>query len=243
MESENTEYTLDELAGISGVSQRTIRYYQGEKLLPKPVKRGRTAIYDDEHVRRLVQIGELSDRGLKLDMIRALVNSDDAGETIGEWLGVDATLSMPWSSDRPETATHERLLEILAEHGDAPPGLIGELARHGYVTNAPENTWTIASPTLLRVALRLRSAGTDIAVTAKVHQLFRQRIARAVDDAVRLLTDRAGDGFAASGSAQDIAIAIDVLRPAAHDSVSALLANEVERSLGTLLETGPGARR
>lgn len=233
------EYTLDELAAASGVSQRTIRYYQAEKLLAKPTKRGRTAIYDDTHVRRLTQIGELSDRGLKLDMIRALVNSSDATETIGEWLGVDATLSVPWSTDRPEVVTHEHLMDIFARHGEAPTGLIGELVRHGYVAHAPENSWTIPSPAMLDVALRLRFSGTDVAVTAKVHELFRRRIARAVDDVVQLLADRVGDGFAASGSSRDIATAIDALRPAARDSVSALLANEVERSLTALLETGP----
>lgn len=233
------EYTLEELAARSGVSSRTIRYYQAEKLLAKPTKRGRTAIYDDTHADRLTQIGELSDRGLKLDMIRALVNSDDATETIGEWLGVDATLSVPWSTDRPEVVTHDELVDSFAQHGDAPTGLIGELARHGYVVPAPDSSWTIPSPTLLDVALRLRFSGTDIAVSAKIHELFRRRIARAVDDAVKLLAERVGDGFAASGSSRDIAAAIDVLRPAARDSVAVLLATEVERSLTALLETGP----
>ncbi len=233
------EYTLEELAVRSGVSSRTIRYYQAEKLLAKPTKRGRTAIYDDTHVDRLAQIGELSDRGLKLDMIRALVNSDDAAETIGEWLGVDATLSVPWSTDRTEVLTHDELVALVAQHGDAPPGLIGELARHGYLVQAPDSSWTVPSPTLLDVAIRLRFSGTDVAVAARIHELFRRRIARAVDDAVKLLAERVGDGFAASGSSRDIAAAIDVLRPAARDSVAVLLATEVERSLTALLETGP----
>ena len=94
-------YSLGELAAASGVSERTIRYYQAEHLLPRPAKKGRDAVYADDHLERLRLIGELRDRGLTLHTIRELVATDHPARTVSEWLGVDATLTAPWSDDRP----------------------------------------------------------------------------------------------------------------------------------------------
>lgn len=44
-------YTIDEIAKLSGVSTRTIRYWSHEKILPPPAKLdGRTALYNDKHL-------------------------------------------------------------------------------------------------------------------------------------------------------------------------------------------------
>lgn len=235
----STTYTLDELSAVTGVSGRTIRYYQGQGLLIKPAKRGRDAVYDGDHVERLRLIGELSDRGLKLDTIRKLVLSPDPAETIGRWLGVDATLSTPWSSDRPRVLSEAEFDQLVAAHGRVPRGMVGELRRHGYVEALADGTWRVASPALLDAAIELRHAGVDITLTAKIHQLFRRRLSKAVDDTVKLLLDRLGDGFAGTGTSREIAKAVDALRPAARDSVAALLAGEVERALGELVRAGP----
>lgn len=63
---EPATYHLADLAAASAVSERTIRYYQGERLLPRPGKRGRDAVYSPAHLERLALIGELRDRGLTL---------------------------------------------------------------------------------------------------------------------------------------------------------------------------------
>ena len=41
--SDATEYTIDELARVSRVPSRTIRFYQSEGALPKPTIKGRVA--------------------------------------------------------------------------------------------------------------------------------------------------------------------------------------------------------
>ena len=46
-------YTLDELAQVTGVTPRTIRYYTSEGLLPPPHARGRFALYGEAHRNRL----------------------------------------------------------------------------------------------------------------------------------------------------------------------------------------------
>ncbi len=244
---DDATYTLHALSAASGVSERTIRYYQAERLLPRPSKKGREAIYTDEHLERLALVGELRDRGLTLHTIRELVASDSPTTTVSEWLGIDATLTAPWSDDRPRTMTHEELAEQLQRFGADRPGVIGELQAAGYLQPLPDGGWTAASPTLLQFALRLRAAGIDIDITARVRDLLRRRLAKAVDDTVKLLLERAGTGFAGRASVGELETAIGALRPIAREMSSIILAQEVERALADLVQSGPsnlaGSRR
>ncbi|MGA9279470.1 MerR family transcriptional regulator [Ilumatobacter sp.] len=240
-------YTLAELAVASGVSERTVRYYQSERLLPRPGKKGREAVYTDEHLDRLTVVGELRDRGLTLQTIRELVASDSPTTTVSEWLGVDATLTAPWSDDRPGTLTHDQLAEQIRRFGGDRPGVIGELQAAGYLHQQPDGTWLAPSPTLLQHALRLRQAGIDVDITARVRDLLRRRLSTAVDDTVELLVERTGTGFAGGASADELETAIGALRPVAREMSSIILAQEVERALADLLRSGPtklaGSRR
>ncbi len=236
-------YSLSELAGASGVSERTIRYYQAEHLLPQPRKKGREAEYDEAHRDRLALIAELRDRGLTLQTIRELVATRHPARTVSEWLGVDATLRAPWSDDRPATTTHDELVASLADHGEVRPGLIAELLEAGYVESQRDGTWLVPSPTLLDHAMRLRRAGIDVEVSAMMRDLLRRRLSRAVDDTVKLLIERAGAGFAGGATPQELAIAVGALRPIARETSNVILAQEVERALADLVQSGPRSLR
>jgi DNA-binding transcriptional MerR regulator len=77
--SDETGYTIDDLAGAVGVPVRTVRYYLAEGLLPGPGKRGRGALYTTEHLRRLRLIRLLVERRVPLTDIRdQLADLDDA---------------------------------------------------------------------------------------------------------------------------------------------------------------------
>ncbi|HRA34561.1 MAG TPA: MerR family transcriptional regulator [Acidimicrobiales bacterium] len=228
--------TLAELAAASEVSERTIRYYQSEKLLPRPDKRGREAVYRPDHLERVRLIVDLRDRGLSLGTIRELVGTDDPTATVAAWLGVDATLRAPWSDDRPATLTLAELRDLVAGH---PAGTLGELVDAGFVRGERDGTWTVPSPSLLDQALRLRAAGVDVDIAAALRDLLRRRLAKAVQDTVKLLVKRAGEGFAASADPADLAEAFDALRPVAREMASLILAQEVERALLHLAEDQP----
>jgi DNA-binding transcriptional MerR regulator len=232
------DYSLAEMAEVSGVSERTIRYYQNERLLSKPSKKGRNARYTDEHRDRLAVITELRDRGLTLQNIRDLVASKLPTRTVSEWLGIDSTLSAPWSDDRPTTVDHDDLVLLIADHGTASKGLIAELHDAGYVEPQPGRTWLIPSPALLDHALRLRAAGIDIEVSALIRDLLRRRLARVVSDTVKLLVERAGAGFAGSASPDELATALGALRPIARETSGVILAQEVEIALANLMQSG-----
>jgi DNA-binding transcriptional MerR regulator len=236
--AEEAGFGLLALVERSGVPARTIRWYQSEGLLPKPGKRGRDAVYTEEHCERLELIAELRDRGLTLTAIRDLVARDRPGRTVAEWLGIDATLSAPWSDDRPRIVDRQELTELM---GGRRAGLLAELQDARYVEIADGGTWLVPSPALLDLALQLHDAGIDIDIAGQLRDLLRRRLSKAVDDAVKLIVERTGAGFAGTATAQEVATAIGALRPIARETTSLILAQEVERALKRLVDAGPAA--
>lgn len=70
---ETASYSLDELAREADVTQRTIRYYIAEGLLPPPDSAGRHARYSQDHLNRLHLIGQLKAAYLPLKEIRSRI--------------------------------------------------------------------------------------------------------------------------------------------------------------------------
>src|SRR5215470_19199816 len=124
MSDAKTEYTIDELATLTRVPSRTIRFYQSRGALPHPQLRGRVAYYGPEHVERLKLIGSLQDRGLRIRAIRDLLAQADKGElALNEWLGLEQQLQEPWANDRPKVVSDAELGELIGNR----PGAIAEL--------------------------------------------------------------------------------------------------------------------
>ena len=74
-----TEYSLQELADLAGVTPRTIRYYIAQGLLASPGRVGPGATYTDGHLNRLRLIRRLQHEHLPLAEIRSrLASLDDA---------------------------------------------------------------------------------------------------------------------------------------------------------------------
>jgi DNA-binding transcriptional MerR regulator len=68
MEPDTQTYSIDELAALTGVKPRNIRFYTTAGLLPPPVERGR---YTDAHRNRLRLIRRLTAEFVRLEKIRA----------------------------------------------------------------------------------------------------------------------------------------------------------------------------
>src|SRR3954452_1538487 len=73
-------YTIGQLAELAGVTPRTIRYYTAEGLLPRPDVRGQYALYGAEHLLRLQLIGQLKETYLPLGEIKARIENLDADQ-------------------------------------------------------------------------------------------------------------------------------------------------------------------
>lgn len=102
-------YTIEELAALTGLSVRTVRYYIAENLLPGPGSRGKGAIYTEEHLLRLRLIRLLTERRTPLAEI---------GEMMGR-LGEDEISGL--------LAEEESYTQTRAERADSPRAYISTL--------------------------------------------------------------------------------------------------------------------
>lgn len=67
-------HNIDELAHLSGVPNRTIRFYNTQGFLPPPAMRGRVAYYNEEHLLILKIIKDLKEQhNFSLGMIKQLL--------------------------------------------------------------------------------------------------------------------------------------------------------------------------
>ncbi|MFC0042381.1 MerR family transcriptional regulator [Actinomadura rayongensis] len=114
MDETRAEYRVEELAAAAGVPVRTLRYYQERRLLPPPVRRGRTAWYSTAHLDRLRLIGELVERGHRLDGIEELFAAAGQGRDVTELLGYEWT-SAPWAEQTPTEISPAELAELFGE--------------------------------------------------------------------------------------------------------------------------------
>ena len=76
-------YTIEELAGLTGVSVRTIRFYISEGIIPGPGARGKGAAYGDEHLLKLRLARRLAEQRVPLTDIRARLSELSADDARG----------------------------------------------------------------------------------------------------------------------------------------------------------------
>jgi DNA-binding transcriptional MerR regulator len=229
-------YTIDELASVTGVPSRTIRFYQAKGALPPPERRGRVAYYDASHAERLRLVAHMQDRGLSLRAIRDLFQRAEGGEvSVSDWLGVGEQLRAPWSDDRPRVITEEEIVALVG----APlrPGLIADLMRLGVVRREPNTMPTgyfVSSPGMLQIALRLEAAGVGIESAHVAQEIIRKQMSRASDELVDYFVNHVQEG---SGP-EEIARSVNALRSVGMDAVRLIFAQEIERAVREAIEQG-----
>lgn len=69
-------YSLQDLANLTALSMRTIRYYIQIGLLKKPEGNTRAAAYHQQHLEQLLQIRKWTEAGLALEKIRELLHGE-----------------------------------------------------------------------------------------------------------------------------------------------------------------------
>lgn len=242
-DGEPPRYTVDELAAATGVPSRTIRFYQHQRVLPRPARRGRVALYDEGHAERLRLIGTLQARGLSLRAVRHVLGqaSEDARQ-LGSCFGLGARLDEPWSADRPHVMPREELEALV---GDRPPGTIAALLRLGVVareSTGPNAAYRIPSPALLRVTLALQESGVGIETAVRAGDILRRRLRPAARELVTYFSKHAGRGFGRSTAPDEIGAALDALRPLGLEAVRVIFARQIERALRERRQTS-GRRR
>ena len=174
VEVEETVYTIDELAALARIPVRTVRHYQSQKVLPRPVRQGRIAVYRQEHLQRLQLIAVLQDRGLQLSAIRDALSRVEKGQLwLEDWLGLSAELRTPWSEEQPVLLSEQELAERLGLR----PGLVSALIDAGLLRRAPQQaSYLVRSPGLLDIAVELEAAGVDIDLAAEAGATLRKHL-------------------------------------------------------------------
>jgi DNA-binding transcriptional MerR regulator len=226
--AESPAYTIDELAAVTTIPSRTIRFYQSSGVLPKPDRRGRIAYYGASHIERLELIGKLQDRGLRMRAIKDLVERIDSGEIgLQEWLGFEAQLSSAWVDDAPKLLRRAELDELL---GERRPGFIAELGRAGILELRADETYLVPSPGLLRAVMRLDDAGVGVEVAAGASAIMQRHLAKAARELATHFGDHA------------VGEALGELRAVGLETVRLIFAREMEQVLRKMVESGEASR-
>ncbi|MEV4708488.1 MerR family transcriptional regulator [Actinoplanes sp. NPDC049316] len=161
MAAESPGYTVDELAAKVGMSPRNIRAHQTRSLLGAPIRRGRTAYYDESHVRRLEAIKSLQRQGYNLVAIEAI-------------LGVRS----------PEPAG-EALEQMLQRLGRDHPGLVHALAGHGVLVRGEDGSVEMVRARLMRSVQGLHQAGVHAVPSLQVLSEVLDRLRLIAEELVR----------------------------------------------------------
>lgn len=72
---------IGQLAELTGVSRRTIRFYIQNGLLPPPLGAGRGHYYTEEHLRDLLRIKTLKENNLSLEKVAEQLRDQNSPET------------------------------------------------------------------------------------------------------------------------------------------------------------------
>jgi len=229
----DAEYTIDQLAQVTGMTVRNIRAHQSRGLLPPPVVRGRTGYYGPEHAARLRLIVEMQADGFNLNAIQRLLASTAPG-TAAKALDFGRSLREPWEEEPTEFVETAELAARLGG-GTPDPKLFERAAKLGLIQPAGEGRFEVLSPALIRAGELLASLGISIEAGLQVQdQLDRHAdgIARAF---VRMFVAEVWGPFEAAGKPEAdwprVQEALDRLRPLALEAVSATFRRSMSRAV------------
>ncbi len=179
-------YRVDELARAAGVSVDTIRFYQGRRLLERPRRQGRRAVYSESHLATLRRIRTLLDQGFSLSQIRRMQEQQAAagpGPAPADEQGI-LLEALAHQERGPRTLTRE----ALAREAGIPEVLIQAAQAAGLVhptCEGEEERFGEADLEMARAALEVLAAGfplDDLIGLARRHAAAVTQVADAAID-------------------------------------------------------------
>jgi DNA-binding transcriptional MerR regulator len=229
------DLTTDALVSTSGVSLRTIRFYQSEGLLPSPVRHGREARYSNDHVERLRFIGAMRERGLSLAAIREMLAADATDETaIAGWLGLRDVLHRPWTDDRAAVFGEAEL----ADRVDGDPTVVDRLVAAGLVERRDDvrpPVYFVPSVGLLDLTLATLRAGVDLDAGGRLLALVRERIEALASELVTRFTEEVSASHLIEGGPVALTRLLTEVQPLTRQLVDLVFAQEMEKAQRALV--------
>jgi DNA-binding transcriptional MerR regulator len=217
--------TIDDLAATTGVSSRSIRYYQTRGLLPPPRVRGRQGFYDQRHVDRLALIAELQEEGLNLQAIGWLLGGG-TGVDSDELRRLKRAVLDGWVSEEPVRLSAKDLRSALAQR-EWDDALVRRAVELGLLDPVEdEDAVDIRLPSVLAAGTELAEMGLAPHRMLDVLEVMREH-ARAVAEAYLAVFDEAVLApWDARGRPEEewprIREAVDRIRPLAGEALLAV---------------------
>jgi DNA-binding transcriptional MerR regulator len=175
--------TVDELAAAAGVTVRTVRFYATKGLLPPPLLRGRTGLYNAAHLARLQLVRDLQAKGFTLQAVERFLERVPADATPAD-VAVFGALLSPWVTEPPEALTREQLDGLAGRHVD--DRILEELSLTGAIEVLQDGT-VRARPADLELALQLLDVAVPREMLAESHRLIEAATGRLAEDLAALL--------------------------------------------------------
>lgn len=221
-----SEFTVEELAAAAGTMTSTVRMYQQRGLLPPPDRRGRIAVYDDGHLRRLRRIAELQERGHSLAGIKELLDGVVSGRELADIVGITS-----WG--RPV----RRTLDAAELAATFPNGLTdGELRRAielGLVEI--DGPTVVVDDRFLRVGAELVGMGVPVATVLDEWEALLVAAGAVAARFTRLFEEHLWPGLGDDVSIDEAAAVLDRLGPLADRVTSLALESALTEAAGAFV--------
>ena len=216
------EYRVEDLAQAGGVRVDTVRFYQTRGLLDAPRKRGRVAIYDDQHLARLRRIRDLQRQGFKLEQIQRVLEEADSQ-------GGDALLGALLEK---KVGTRTLSEEELAAEAGLPPAMIRAAVDAGLLCPMQvegRECYGEADAEMARTGLSLLTSGFPLQDLLEVATAHAEHVRQVCERGIDLFDDHVRKQGPSAGDDQAIARNFETLLPL----VTRLVAVHFQRTLVT----------
>jgi DNA-binding transcriptional MerR regulator len=229
-----SDYTIDELARVTGVTVRNIRAHQSRGLLPPPEVRGRTGFYGPEHVARLRLVVEMQADGFNLSAIKRIFDGMPPGSA-GHVLGFEEALRQPWTEEAPEIVEEAELVDRL---GGGKPNMdrARRAARLGLFLPLGGGRYEVPSPTLMRAGEELARLGVSPSAALDALEQLNRHAEGVSKTFIRLFLEQIWKPFDRAGRPEAdwprIRESLERMRPLAVDSLVATF----QRIMGDAVE-------
>ncbi len=233
-----TEYRIDDLARAAGTTTRNVRGYQDRGLLPRPVRRGRIAIYTDTHLARLKVINDLLKRGFTIRHIGEFLSGIQRGDNLAEVLGLEEIVSEPWSTATSTTISADDLKGLL---NSGNPAHFERLIEFGLIEPDGDDYVLLDRETVYAFG-RLTKLGLSLSTILDVHGHVEREMAAVATTLISagrsVVAAEHGDGWVpASGSETDwLAELLGEMRRTATISAHSALDRALDRDLAHQLK-------
>ncbi|CAJ1496524.1 MerR family transcriptional regulator [[Mycobacterium] kokjensenii] len=180
-----TEYRIDDLARRAGTTTRNVRVYQESGLLPRPLRRGRVAIYTDRHLRQLQAIIRLLGEGFTVKHILKFLTGLQRGADLVEVLDLadlGELVTAPWSHPVQKTLTRVQLEEQL---GTVDAATLRRLVGGGVIQETTEpDVYLVPDMRLIEDFGTLVARGAPLSAMLEVSAVVDEKM----DEVARALT-------------------------------------------------------